>query len=188
MIVVGIDGGLGGGISVYDGVHLSSFVTPVIEPPKKGKGRRQYDLPAMRDLLEHYAPRSESFVWLEKAQPMSSGSRDGDEGARGGTLAAFSQGCGHGAWQMALVCLRIPYEIVAPQTWQKAMLAGIPGADTKIRSALVCKRLWPDMDWREDTSSKRSWKAHSGKTDSACIMEYGRRVLAKRGQLIEVVL
>lgn len=186
--VIGIDGGLDGGITLLihsgprnlpPGVELApdwapfSYVMPTI-----GEGRRQYDLQRMFEIL---STSSACHVFLERAQPMRGGKRNGDEGARGGTLAAFSQGGGFMAWQAFFVALRMPYEIVSAVTWQKAMHTGVTAGDTKAKTELVCKRLWPTVDWRKN---ERCRTFHDGKGDSACIAEWGRRQLAQRWQVV----
>lgn len=177
-IVCGIDVGLDGALTLLDssGSVLGSYITPTI-----GDGKRQYNLAFMCDLLRPAI--GVDYVWLEKSQPMQGGSRgsNGDEsGKRGSPASNFGMGFGYAAWQMALVALKLPYEIVAPRTWQKDMHKDVTASNTKAKSELVCKRLWPTVDWRKNG---RCRVFHDGKGDSACIAEWGRRQLVQRGLL-----
>jgi len=54
-----------------------------------------------------------------------------------------------------LTALEIPYQLVAPQTWQRAMHAGTPGSDTKQRSILAAQRLFPSVDLRRNRKGRR---------------------------------
>jgi len=68
-----------------------------------------------------------------------------------------------------LVCAKIPYEVVRPRIWQKVVLCGIEGADTKVKSVLKCQRRLPDLDL---TPGKKR-KPHDGLADAACMALYG---------------
>lgn len=175
MIVAGIDVGLDGGLTLLThlGEVIGSSITPTI-----GDGKRQYDLQQMCEMLRPAI--GIDYVWLEKSQPMQGGARNGKE-LRGSPASNFGMGFGYAAWQMALVAMKIPYQVVAPKTWQKVMHQDVTADDTKAKSELVCKRLWPTVDWRKN---ERCRTFHDGKGDSACIAEWGRRQLAQRGQVV----
>lgn len=64
-----------------------------------------------------------------------------------------------------------PY-LVAPATWQAAMLTGIQGADTKAKSAKWCQVFLPALDLYPG----RCVKPHDGLSDAACLAAYGRRL------------
>lgn len=171
-MIIGLDPGLDGGCTVIVADRrLFVCAMPVI-----GTGRREYDETAMRRWLED--PTGGwigggvriTNAFIEKQQPMP----------KNGSQAAFSQGVGYALWRGMLTAMRIPYECVPAKAWQKEMLVGIPGDDTKQRSIVAAQRAWPVIDWRKST---RCTTAHDGMTDSALIAEYGRRQLLARGVL-----
>jgi crossover junction endodeoxyribonuclease RuvC len=170
MDIVAIDPGLDGGICILRGRVVQTFVAPTL-----GTGKRSYDVAEMRRILhDHISVLTGAQAFLERAQAMPGQ----------GVSSMFSVGFGFGLWQGLLAGLRIPVEIVSPQSWQREMFKGLPKGDTKASSALIAQRLRPDVDWRK---SPRCRKSHDGITDAFCIGEYGRRLLAQRGQFAEVV-
>ncbi|GMV42827.1 MAG: hypothetical protein AMXMBFR64_45430 [Myxococcales bacterium] len=89
-----------------------------------------------------------------------------------GAKSALSIGRGGGLWEMALVALRVPHEVVSPQRWQKEV--GITkgmAADPKARAQQMAGRLWSEQDWG------RSKAAAEGLRDAALIAEAARRAL-----------
>lgn len=84
------------------------------------------------------------------------------------------------------VLLKLPYTVVGPKTWQKAMFSGakiqtktkkVEGVsktvtDTKATATLVAKRLFPQETFLK---SDRSKKPHDGLVDACLLAEYGRR-------------
>jgi len=74
------------------------------------------------------------------------------------------------AW--LLEALEIPYQLVSARTWQKSMLAGTSGADTKQRSILAAGRLFPGVNLKR---SARARKADDGIADALLLAEYARR-------------
>jgi len=108
--------------------------------------------------------------------------------------ATFSFGKICGFIEGIISAYKIPYVLVQPKKWQLEMFEGIlehrkPSKlnkkgklikgkiDTKIMSALACKRLFPKENF---TATERSKKIHDGITDSILIAEYGRRKFFKR--------
>lgn len=164
MIIAGIDNGLSGAMIVLDetGRVIDRHVTPTVEA-KTGKGKREYDIPSIVFNLKVIAAyQGEKMVYLERAQGMP----------RQGLSSTFKIGFGYGVWQGILTALGIPYEIVDPRRWQGEMFKDVNSKDTKQASAMVARRLAPDIDWREND---RCRKPHDGLTDAYCIAEYGRR-------------
>jgi hypothetical protein len=153
--VVGVDPGKTGAIEIVGGEFEAKgfWKMPLI----KGKGRNEYDLPKIFDLVRLFAPATAAF-FIEKSQPMPS--------AMGGSIANFHRGVARG-WEWMLTALELPYYLVAPKTWQKVMLADIEGKDTKQRSLLAAKRIFPTLKIGK----------HHGSADALLIAEYGRRQL-----------
>ncbi len=85
-----------------------------------------------------------------------------------GVVSMFTFGASWGLVRGVCAGLGLSYELVRPQEWQKAMLAGQP----KQSEYLVASRLWPQAEWR---GSHWSRVPHSGLVDAALIAEYGRR-------------
>lgn len=171
MISIGIDPGKKGAIAAI----IDDFVLDIIPMPlitaatKKGKkrGRDEYDLVVIRERLLSWKNGNTIFVTVEKSQPMP-------PTIRGGVVASFHRGVARG-WEWMLAALEIPYQLVAPATWQRAMYAGTPGNDTKQRSILAAQRLFPDIDLR---SSPRARKPHDGFAEALLLAEFGRRTYA----------
>lgn len=166
MIYAGVDPGKWGAIAVLDGEGRAERVVPM--PLVMGAGRDYYDLAAIRDLMLELRERR-VFVTVEKQQPLPA--------AKGGLLANYGRGEAQG-WNWLLEALAIPYHLVAPVSWQRAMHAGTPGDDTKQRSILAAQRLFPGVSLRR---SPRCQKPSDGFAESLLIAAYGRRVEANAG-------
>lgn len=151
--VVGIDPGLDGGLAALTPDGLELCVMPVVAVGK----RRQLDEQAVVGWL---LARRPCHVFIEQV-----GAMPGQ-----GVTSMFSFGTGWGLLRGICAGLALPYELVRPQEWQGAMLAGQP----KGSEYLVASRLWPYAEWR---ASERSRNFHDGLVDAALIAEYGRRRL-----------
>lgn len=167
MQFMGIDPGKLGGIAVVDpeGHVVTVQPTPIVDGQK---GRPEYDLPGILKALCFHAgagPSAGVFVTVEKAQPMP-------PKMPGGSIANFHRGVGRG-WEWMLCALGIPYQLVAPVTWQKAMHAGTPGEDTKQRSILAAQRLFPGVRLQR---TERCRLPSDGLAEALLLAEYGRRV------------
>jgi hypothetical protein len=160
MIFVGVDLGKDGGVVSVDpgGAVLDKTKVPLIT---SAKAKSEYDIPGIVNLVKSLLP---AVFIIEKAQPMPM--------VMGGTQANFQRGLSFGLWQGILTALGVSYEAVAPQRWQKVMLAGINAADTKQAALIAAQRIWPKEDWRK---SERAKKADEGLVDAALIGEWGRR-------------
>ena len=84
-----------------------------------------------------------------------------------GVTSTFSMGHGLGLWEGILSALGVPYQMVTPQAWKKAMMAG--QEKEKDASRQVAMRLFPS------TIPKLSLKKHHGRSDALLIAEYLRR-------------
>jgi len=67
--------------------------------------------------------------------------------------------------------LRIKVVTVAPGRWQRLMLEGLPGGDTKQRAVLAVQRFWP----ADLAKFCPRGKYHDGLVDAALIAEWARR-------------
>ena len=166
-IVIGIDLGLSGAIAILNG----SLSPVIVEMPKveSAKGRPTLDLHRIcQYAVDHFgvAENTRKLVVAEQlhAMPMD----------KGGSAANFARGYALGSLCGMLVARGIPYQLVAPQTWQKAMLLGVPGDDTKQRSLIAAQRLFPGVSLLRTPRCK---KMDDGFSDALLLAEWGRRQL-----------
>lgn len=105
MRFIGVDPGLGGGIAVLsvEGVPLLTSKMPESERD-------------ILDLLEEFGgtdtlgrPKARAVLERVRSSPQM------------GVTSSFTFGRGYGGLRMALTALRIPFDEVTPQAWQKAM-------------------------------------------------------------------
>ena len=160
MIYIGIDPRLQGAFAVVlqDGALLYACRTPIIAPT--GKGKTDYDLPAMAALLRDWSEGvNPATVAVEKVASMP----------HDGVAASFRFGMGYGIWLGLMAALSVPYIEVTPQRWQAKMLAGLPrGPKSKASAMRAAKSLFPTIPVRV--------KADNGIADAALLAEYGRRI------------
>jgi hypothetical protein len=164
VIMIGVDPGIRGAIAALDdgGALLSVEPTPLV--PAGPSARAEFDLPAIRDRLYHwkvFASRSELFVTVERLSAMPR--------SMGGASANFARGMSR-AWAWMLTALEIPYAMVTPQVWQRVMLAGTAGKDTKQRSIIAAQRLFPKVDLRREGKGQPD----DNLADSVLLASYGR--------------
>ena len=173
MILIGADPGVEGAIAVLGGPVGDAVVYPMpVTKPAKGRARGVYDLARILRLLAASTGtgvativRPPVRVWIENlhAMPMKAG----------GSKANYGRGRAVAVLEMACVALGLPYELVPPQRWQRAICPG--RGSTKGRSVAAARRLFPGVSL---LPTVRARKAHDGLADALCIAEYGRRQLA----------
>ena len=164
MIYIGIDPGLDGGIAFIDdgkhsiqGASIKVFKTPVIS----GK---EYDIGEMRKILEKNTISRTCLALIENQISMPGQ----------GLTSTLQTGKGFGVWLGLLAGLGLPYQVIGAKQWQTKLFTGVKGTlDTKAKSEVIAKRLFPDVDFRK---SERATKANDGLTDAILIAEYGRRI------------
>lgn len=156
MIYLGIDPGLDGGIAfLEDGGKIAVAKTPTI-------GGKEYDIQGMKTLLVRVS-KSQSIATIENQISMPGQ----------GLTSTLQTGKGFGIWLGLLAGLNIPYQVISARQWQVKLFTGVKASlDTKDKSEIVAKRLFPTTDFRK---SERAFVANDGLTDAACIAEYGRR-------------
>lgn len=159
MIFLGIDPGLDGGLAFLDDKgKLSLHKTPVI-------GGRDYDIQEMKRLLQfHPMLGGGIFVIIENQISMPGQ----------GLTSTLQTGKGFGIWLGLLSALEIPFQVVSSRQWQSKLYTGVSAKlETKEKSIIVAKRLFPTADFRK---SERATVANDGLTDAANMAEYGRRI------------
>lgn len=102
------------------------------------------------------AVRSQNiFTVLEHAQPMP----------KQGVTSMFSYGGNFGGWQSLLEGHGIPYQLVKPQKWMKAILGSFPTGQSKPRAYDYVRRRHPGLDVK---------KSSTGIIDAVCMAMYAR--------------
>ena len=152
---IGIDPGKKGAIAIIDDA-VTVHKAPVVESKK---GKTGYDEPGMWDFLRHI---EHGFTAIEQVQSFP----------EQGSSSAVSIGFGQGLWRGMLVAAGIPYHVVGPRTWQKALLVDVDKSDTKAASIIVAKRLFPGVSLR---ATDRCQKDDHNMADALLIAEYARR-------------
>ena len=150
-MVIGIDPGKSGGLaSVADDGRL----VHVAKMPETDQD--------LLDLLEEWGENGTLKVhaYLERVNAGVFGQM-GKKGKMG-VSSAFTFGGGYRALQMALTARRIPFDLVSPQTWQKAMQCR-SGGDKNVTKRRA-QQLFPSV------------KVTHHIADSLLIAEYGRRL------------
>jgi len=142
-VIIGIDPGARGAVAFVDSgygfLKLDSFETT-------------YDL---YKAINNYAPK---HIFLEKAQTMP----------RQGIVSAFTYGSGYGKILGMLEIAQLPFTLVHPRQWSRAMHVGTSSKEkAKIRSREAFQRIFPTM----------AHIKHDGVIDAMLIAEYGRRTL-----------
>lgn len=139
MIYIGIDPGVNGGIA-----WLGNGLTPIaIKMPET-----ETDI---LDTLREIKREGECIAVLERVHAMP----------KMGVASMFEFGRGFGALKMALIACEIPFDLVTPQTWQKAMSC-LTGGDKNV-SKRRAQELFPSL------------KITHAIADSLCIAAYASR-------------
>lgn len=128
-------GGLPGKVRFWD--------MPTVTVKAGKKTRNEPDEPGMLAILRELKTLAADVdseglvVAIEKVNAMPS---IGGRRTMGAT-SAFSFGMGYGMWRMACAALAIPYQLVHPATWKKAVLAGAPKSDGS--ELVIAGQLYP---------------------------------------------
>ena len=82
-----------------------------------------------------------------------------------GVVSMFKFGTNFGWWQGVMDALAIPYELITPQRWMKAVLDS--GDRSPEHRMAFARRRWP--------TAPLTRKKDSGVADALCLAEYARR-------------
>jgi hypothetical protein len=160
MIYLGIDPGLDGAIAaIGDGEPGCDRVAGVIDTPTAHDGkRRRYVVNEMRTAILKLCQGGQIGRFKAAVERVHSMPKQG-------VVSSFTFGEGFGLWQGLLAGLSIPFDLVEPQRWKKALLdgAGKEKGASRIRAA----QLFPGVDLR--------LVKHHGRGDALLIAEYRRR-------------
>jgi len=152
-IHLGIDPGLHGAVAAVNsnGEVFGIWDAPVLNVD----GRSKHDMPAMCRILSGLAGMKIKVV-VEASQPFPGS----------GCVAQFLLGKGLGLWEGILSAFKIPYELVPPQRWKRAMLSG--QGKSKDASRFKAMKLFPKAELH--------LKKHDGRAEALLMAEYGRRI------------
>jgi hypothetical protein len=158
---LGIDNGISGGMVLLSATPGLSPIAMLPMPVKRARKGNEVDL-------------SEIIWWLDKNEIRLSETMTiiEEPGGSKSAKAATSMAGSFHALRALLDIYGVRYERITPQTWQRVMIPGAKGGETKARALEVARRLWPGTDWR---ASDRCRTPHDGLIDAALIAEYGRR-------------
>lgn len=152
-VIVGIDPGNEGAIVIRNGDEIDTIIMPL----KDG----QVCESELSELFREIAFETK-HVYLEDiyAVPTS------------GASSMLNFGRGHGKIVGILAALHIPYTLIRPQVWQRAVINDGKSGDTKLRALKTAQRLFPQVELKK---SSRAKLPHSGIVDALLISEYGVR-------------
>jgi len=146
---VGIDPGKDGAIAYID---------------KDGTFISVRDMPDLQELSGWlFMSNPNKFVALEAQQAMP----------KQGVSSTFTTGQGFGRLEGLLVGLQIPYEVVRPQRWMRAM--GIPAGADKAKHVEVARAMYPMAELAGPRGRKLD-----GRADALLIATWAMREVGKR--------
>lgn len=152
---IGIDIGKDGCAAILPDLLLLDVPTAEIRRGKKK--RREYLYAAMADILRPYASCAHAILEDVHSMPGE------------GSVSSFSFGEGKGAWMGILAALQIPYTLVAPVIWKKAMGLAV-GAEKGASIVRACQ-LFP-----EAAQLLKRKKDHN-RSDALLLAAWGERMI-----------
>lgn len=167
MIFIGVDPGVHGGIAVIGLTGLSVFPMPII-------GDKEYDIQEIKNIVSNaiQTPQSHDSRIGRDTQILATIERQHCMPGEG-LPRTFKTGFGFGMLCGLFSALDVPFQIVGAKEWQSKIFRGLPlKQDTKVSSAVIAKRLFPNTDFR---ATLRSRKVSDGMTDATCIAVYTQR-------------
>jgi crossover junction endodeoxyribonuclease RuvC len=163
MITIGIDPGLTGAIAVVAHGIAQVVDMPIVEPTKAGgKKRAEIDPAILLDRLRSLSKAHQSHAYIERVGPMP----------KQGLGSTFRFGVGYGMVRAVVAALGIPYSLVTPHQWKRAM--GLLRAD-KEASRAKALQLYPSL------AKDLKLKKHSGRAEALLIARYGAEEWREKG-------
>ena len=175
----GVDPGVNGCLAIVrpDGsVEFHDPPTVSVEMSTKTKSgnkrhRSEYLFAALADTIRGAAI---DFATIEKVVAMP-GFKAGFRTVSMPASLAQQQGVGFGMWQMGFACLGIAYQVVAPASWKKAVMAD--QAKTKEAACALASRLYPQAASRMVGPRGRQL---DGRAEALLLAHYGRVMAARQ--------
>jgi len=155
--ILGIDVGMSGALSFYDGEELIIYDMPVLERNKT----RRVDTHKLHDILYDMASQDNiDHVYIEQVNAYGMGAS-----------SAYNFGWSCGTVEQAVASLGFPFTYVTPQKWKKAMdcptYKGKDKKKNKDAARMRASQLLPQF--------AHNWplKRHDGRAESSLIALYG---------------
>ncbi len=167
MLVCGCDPGLDGAMAFLDPVKISIAIRdiPTLLLKRGGKSKREVD---GHTLARDFRLGRPDHVFIELAGAVPRFKAEGANRKGGqGVSSAFASGKGYGIILGVIAALEIPYSIIAPQVWKKAL--AVPAEKDGARSR--ASQLMPMF------AAQWPLKKHDGRAESALLAFYGVRSL-----------
>jgi crossover junction endodeoxyribonuclease RuvC len=159
MYCIGIDPGFSGAVAVIGDGEIRIYDAPIAKV-KSGRKTHSEMIPQMMvNILKTYVFR-ETHVFIEKVGVMP--------GQGIASSGAFMRG--YGMWEGVVAALGLPYTLVHPARWKKAMM-GDMGKD-KDAARLRAAQLFPAA--AEGLSRVKD----DGRAEALLLAEYGRRTIS----------
>ena len=163
--IIGIAPGKSGAIMFLRDNRVSAYPIPVM-PTGKGK-RTDYNIGRLVEILRLYPASEVDLVVIEKQQAYR------DQGA----VSNFTTGGGYYLLLGIVTSLVLPYLVVTPQQWQKAVGIVRGGDyDTKKQSIQIAQRLYPTVNLKR---TERCKGPDDGISDALLLAHYGRGVIGR---------
>lgn len=158
MIYLGFDPGLSGGVACVPAAPDHGPVRASVMPVSGD----QIDARALGIFVWEHVLKHDSAVIavVEQVGAMP----------KQGLSSTFKFGKGYGTILGVLWALGVRTELVAPQRWKAAVLAGTP--KDKDAAVAYCRRAFSEVNLRR---TDRCTTDHDGMAEALCIAEYGRR-------------
>lgn len=190
MILIGIDPGVTGAITVFEDpgpdkektwtiMDIPTFkITKESSKTKSGKAvRTEYDIQGVLNLLHYIKSKDPANIYacVEYLQAVPDvtekpGRKSNKFG--GGAVANFSKGESMMLWKAALTAVGIPYRKVRPQTWKATMLVGL--SDKSDKEAIRQRTIEQHPELYEELSRKMD----HNRAESVQICAYGKKEFA----------
>lgn len=162
-VFVGIDPGLSGAVAMIGNLGIAGQTdetVTVFDAPVMMSGKRLvYDIGTMKAVLSQASAHTgfTAMCAMEKVHAMP----------KNGSIGNFRLGYGFGLWEAILVVVKMRYQLIAPQTWKKAMMPDMPKEKDSSRVRAI--QMFPQY------ADKMNLKKHHGRADALLIAEYLRR-------------
>ena len=165
MNIIGIDPGLDGAICVmFANGSIELFDIPILTIARGKKKKREYNFAEIARMID-------SIITIAKREPMAFhvGLEKIHSMPGQGVASMFSMGVGYGMWLGIISAFQIPYTLITPQAWKKAMMAGM--GKEKDASRLRAIQMFPQL------ADQLKLKKHHGRADALLIAEYLKRTI-----------